>query len=271
MQLTDQDFARLRDFMYKNFGINLSHKRTLIEGRLDRVVQKKGFHNFSQYIDNLMADKTGEEVSVLVSRLTTNFTYFMREEEHFHFLTQVVLPEALPKIRDNNLCIWSAGCSSGEEPYSIVMTLDDYFKGNKGNLDARVLATDISMNVLGKAAEGIYSGDKMNNMPGPWVKKYFKKLGGDQYQVTPEVRREVIFREFNLMEPVFRFQRKFHLIFCRNVMIYFDKETREKLARRFCDALLPGGYLIIGLSETLVNSNTGLSYVKPSIYQKTGR
>lgn len=268
MQLTDKDFTRLKDYMYRNFGIDLSQKRTLIEGRLSTVVQRKGYQSFEQYIDNLLKDQSGEEVSVLVSRLTTNFTYFMREEEHFHFLKDVILPNAVPKIRDKNLCIWSAGCSSGEEPYTIAMNLDDYFKFDKHGLDTRVLATDISQNVLKKAMEGIYTYDRINQLPAEWAKKYFRKLGDSRYQITPELRKEVIFREFNLMTPAFKFRHKFHVIFCRNVMIYFDKETRERLARKFYDALLPGGYLIIGMSETLVNSNTGFQYVKPSIYQK---
>lgn len=268
MQLTDKEFVRLRDYMYQNFGINLAQKRTLIEGRLNIVVQKKGFKSFDEYIDNLLKDETGEEVSILVSRLTTNFTYFMREEEHFHFLRNVILPEIVPKIRDKNLCIWSAGCSSGEEPYTIAMNLDDYFKFDKRGLDTRVLATDISMNVLRKAVEGVYSYDRISRLPAGWAERYFKKIGSDQYHITPELRKEVIFREFNLMTPVFKFRHQFHVIFCRNVMIYFDRETRERLARKFYDALVPGGYLMIGMSETLANSNTGFQYVKPSIYQK---
>ena len=268
MHLTDRDFARLRDFMYQNYGINLEKKRTLIEGRLAIIVKQKGYDDFGAYVDNLRADKSGSEVSVLVSRLTTNFTYFMREEEHFQFLKDAALPNIVPKIRDGNLCIWSAGCSSGEEPYSLAMVLDDYFKNGKHGLDTKILATDISQRVLSNAVEGTYPKDRISRVSDQWTKKYFKKLDNGKYQVRPELKKEVIFREFNLMEPSFNFKRKFHVIFCRNVMIYFDNKTRGELAKRFYNALAPGGYLIIGLSETLVNQNTGFRYVRPSIYQK---
>ncbi|HBU13057.1 MAG TPA: chemotaxis protein CheR [Clostridiales bacterium] len=267
MQLTDQDFARLRDYMYGNYGINLAQKRTLIEGRLLNVVKQKGYNSFSDYIDNLIADQTGGEVSLIVSKLTTNFTYFMREQEHFDFMCNVVLPEALPTIRDNNFAVWSAGCSSGEEPYSIAMVLDDYFKGNKNKLDTRVLATDISDRVMNDAKVGVYMDERVNKLSEEWKKRYFTVQDG-RYAIANKIKNEVIFRKFNLMEKVFNFKRKFHLIFCRNVMIYFDNETRRQLTSRFYSALAPGGYLFIGMSESLVNMNNEFKYVKPSIYKK---
>ncbi len=269
MQLTDNDFHRLRDFMYNNFGINLAQKRTLIEGRLQGVLKQRGFSTFSDFIDDLIADKTGGDVSMLVSKLTTNFTYFMREEQHFDFMRNTILPEIVPNLKDNNISIWSAGCSSGEEPYSIAMVLDDYFKNKKGSLDTRLLASDISERVLNAAKIGIYGEDRMSKLSDEWKKRYFINLDKDRYQVVPQLKKEVVFRKFNLMEPVFQFKRKFHLIFCRNVMIYFDAPTRTALANRFCQSLLPGGYLFIGMSESLLNSKTDLEYVKPSIYRKS--
>lgn len=268
MQLTDKDFAQMRDYMYDNFGINLAQKRTLIEGRLSNTLTQRGFNSFAEYIDILMRDKTGEEVSVVVSKLTTNFTYFNREQKHFDFMRDKALPEIVPNIRDGNLCIWSAGCSSGEEPYTIVMTLDDFFKGDKRGLDTKVLATDISSNVMGKAKEARYTSDRMTKIPDAWTKKYFTKSGEDTFQVISKVRDEVVFRYFNLMDKEFRFKRNFHIIFCRNVMIYFDAQTRERLANKFFSVLNPGGYLFIGMSETLLNSGTRFEYVSPSIYRK---
>lgn len=267
MQLKDQDFYRLRDYMYNTFGINLAQKRVLIESRLSLLVSQKGFQDFTDYIEHIMKDPSGKEISVLVSKLTTNFTYFMREEQHFEFLKNVALPEIMPRIRDNNLAIWSAGCSSGEEPYTIAMVLDDYFKGNP-TLNRKLLATDISANVLNAAAEGVYTADRMNKLPDYWIKKYFIKVKENAYQIAPAIKDEVIFKSFNLMESNFVFRRKFHIIFCRNVMIYFDAKTREALANRFYDALENGGYLIVGLSETLLNSKTNFKYVSPSIYKK---
>lgn len=268
MQLTDSDFYRLRDFMYQNFGINLSQKRTLIEGRLSNLLSQKGYSSFTQYVDNLLKLKSDEEISFLVSKLTTNFTYFLREEQHFEYMTQVVLPEVLSSIKDKNLSIWSAGCSSGEEPYTIAMFLDHYFKGNKRGIDTRILATDISENVLKKAQNGIYDVERMSRLPEAWIKKYFIKLDDQRYQVTPEIKKEVIFRKFNLMEAEFRFKRRFDLIFCRNVMIYFDTEVRRQVVGRFHKSLADNRYLFIGLSENLVNNEASFKYMRPSIYKK---
>ncbi|MBC5646737.1 CheR family methyltransferase [Christensenella tenuis] len=268
MDLNEREFCRLRDFMYGKFGINLSEKKTLIEGRLSNTLSAKGFKSFTEFIDHLEKDKTGEDLSLVVTKLTTNFTYFYREEQHIEFMKKVALNEILPTIRDGNLNIWSAGCSSGEEPYTIAMFLDEYFQGRRTDLDKRILATDISDKVLNIAQKGVYHDDRMTRMPPNWQKAYFKHLGGDEFEVKPKIKQEIIFRKFNLMEPVFRFKRKFHIIFCRNVMIYFDANTINKLTQRFYDALMPGGYLFIGLSETLLKHHTNFEYVQPSIYRK---
>ncbi len=268
LALLDKDFIRLRDFMYSNFGINLSSKRGLIEGRLNSVVQRKGYKSFTEYIDNLMRDQSGEELSILISKLTTNFTYFMREQKHYDFLVKKALPELTPKIPDRDLRIWSAGCSSGEEPYTIAMTLNNYFKENKSAWDTVVLASDISDNVLNAAKNGIYSLDRINQLSDEWRKKFFVKLDENTYQVSKELRNEVFFKKFNLMEKTFVFKKKFHVIFCRNVMIYFDNQTRRELTNKFLDVLMPGGYLFIGLSETLLNLKTRFEYVEPAIYRK---
>jgi len=272
MQLTDSDFFKMRDFMYQNFGINLSQKRTLIEGRLSNVLKQRGFNNFTEYVDHVLSSKSDEEISLLVSKLTTNFTYFLREDQHFDFMTQTAFPEILPNIKNKSLAIWSAGCSSGEEPYTIAMVIDNYFKGNKKGMDTRVLATDISDNVLRKAKNGVYNADRMTRLPDTWIKKYFTKIDEETYQVSSAIKQEVIFRKFNLMEPVFHFKRKFDIIFCRNVMIYFDNAVRLALVKKYAENLRPGGYLFIGLSENLVHSNDiPLQYVRPSIYRKVER
>lgn len=268
MNLNTQEFCKLRDLMYQRFGINLSEKRQLIEGRLGNVLEKRGFSSFSHFISHMESDRSGEDISLIVTKLTTNFTYFYREEQHFDFMGRVILPELIPHLKDGNLNIWSAGCSSGEEPYTIAMYLADYFNGERKGLDSRILATDISDKVLSIAHSGVYPGERMTKMPPSWHKKYFNKVGEDEFGVKQELKREVIYRKFNLMEPEFCFKKKFHIIFCRNVMIYFDEVTRRKLAQKFYDTLLPGGYLFIGLSETLIKSGGGLEYVQPSIYKK---
>lgn len=267
MKITDRDYERLRDYMYDNFGINLSGKKVLIEGRLSAVVSKKGYKSFEEYIDYLMHDSSGAEVSTLVSRLTTNYTYFMREKGHYDFTKDVALKKLCPKIKDKDLRIWSAACSSGEEPYSIAMALDEYFSIAKDGWDKVVLASDISDNVLKTATEGIYTRERLGTLTESEVKMYFDKQGSDDYRVTPYLRSQVAFRKINLMDP-FSFKKKFHIIFCRNVMIYFDNATKEKLLSKFYDILVPGGYLYIGLSESVMSLKTKFTYVQPAIYTK---
>lgn len=268
MKLKDDEFIRLRDFMYDKFGINLKEKRPLVESRLQTVLAQQGYNSFTEFLNHMERDTTGEDLSLVVTKMTTNFTYFYREEEHFNILGKEILPAVLPRIHDGNLNIWSAGCSSGEEPYTLAMFLDSYLGPHKRGLDARILATDISDRVMGIAREGIYDEDHMARMPKSWRKDYFTPNGDGRYRISPKIQKEIIFRKFNLMEPVFRFKKKFHVIFCRNVMIYFDDETRTKLAERFHDALMPGGYLVIGMSETLFHNEKQFDYLHSSTYRR---
>ncbi len=268
MKLTDAEFGRIKDFMYRKCGIVLADKKVLVEGRLSTVLRQKGYDNFTQFIDHMEQDKTGADLSFAITKLTTNFTYFYREEHHFEFLKEVVFPQMIPKAANGNLGIWSAGCSSGEEPYTIAMSVADYLGGNKKGIDARILATDISEKVLNIAYKGVYTDDRLTKIPDEWQKKYFTTSDNKNFAVKPVIKNEVIFRKFNLMEPQFKFKQKFNIIFCRNVMIYFDNETRRKLFKKFYDALLPGGYFFIGLSETMSKEDRLFKYVQPSIYQK---
>lgn len=267
MKITDADYQRLKNYMYQNFGINLEGKKVLIEGRLNAVLRKHGFNNFNDYIDFLLRDKTGSEVSTLVSRLTTNYTYFMREQGHYDFTKKVALPKLCPTIKNKDLRIWSAACSSGEEPYSIAMMLDQYFGVGKDQWDKVVLASDISDNVLRTATKGIYPKERISMLSDSEIKTYFRKEDEKNYRVTPYLRSQVAFRKINLMDP-FSFKKKFHIIFCRNVMIYFDNQTKERLLDKFYDILVPGGYLYIGLSESVLSLKTKFKYVEPAIYTK---
>jgi chemotaxis protein methyltransferase CheR len=250
-----------------NYGVNLEQKATLVEGRLWNVIKQKGFTSLKDYFDYAVADKSGMEIKTLLTRLTTNYTYFMREDQHYAFLTGTALPNILPELKTKDLRIWSAGCSSGEEPYTTAMVLDDYFGANKSQWDSKILATDISPQVLAMADEAVYPEDRLKNLPAAWKSKYFTKEPGDQFRVKPAIKNEVIFRSFNLMEP-FPFRKPFHVIFCRNVMIYFDKPTRDALIERYYDALEPGGYLFIGMSETVDKNVTRFDFVRPSIYRR---
>ena len=182
-------------------------------------------------------------------------------------MVERALPEWLSKIRDNDLRIWSAGCSSGEEAYTAAITIMEFLGPAKDRWDTTVLATDISPRVLAAAKTGIYPANHLEGLSPALQKKYFNKHDTQSYCVKPELAKQVIFAPLNLMEP-FSFKRRFHIIFCRNVMIYFDNETKRRLASKFYDVLEPGGYLFIGLSETLSGISNQLNSVAPAIYTK---
>jgi chemotaxis protein methyltransferase CheR len=263
IQLTDSEFRRLVAFVRGNFGIDLSKKRLLIEARMYAVLARKKVSSFSQYFEMVRGDRN--ELNAMMNRLTTNHTYFMREPRHFEFLKDVILPAQEKTNRSRSLHVWSAGCSTGEEAYTAVMVMKEYFALCPG-WDYRTLATDLSTRALQSAARGVYPEESLAGLPPQWRHRYFRRQSGG-CALSDEIQREVIFRQLNLMEP-FPFHTPFDLIFCRNVMIYFSQEARDSLVARFRDALKPGGYLFIGHSETIPHNATGLRYIEPSIYQK---
>ena len=268
MHIEDNDFHKLRDYIKRNFGVNLEKKRTLIEGRLSNTIAQSGFDNFHDYLEDIFNDKSGAKMNALMTKLTTNYTYFMREETHYKFMREVALPYWTSTIKDHDLRIWSAGCASGEEAYTTVMVLNEYFGPGKRGWDTTVLATDISTKVLDMAKKGIYPEAHFDHVPKTWKTKYFNKIGEDEYKISDSMSKEVVFTQFNLMGEFARFRKKFHIIFCRNVMIYFDVPTKASLARKFHDALEVGGYLFIGLSETLSGISGDLQQVSPAIYRR---
>ncbi|HHU05651.1 MAG TPA: protein-glutamate O-methyltransferase CheR [Clostridiales bacterium] len=265
-KLTDREFKELKTFVYDKYGIDLSRKRQLVEARLASTLRTKGLKSFEQYLKLLKDDKTGEEITTFLNRITTNYSYFAREADHFDFLAKTVLPQ-LARRSTRELRIWSAGCSSGQEPYTIAMVIDQYFGEQKRCWDTAILATDISTNVLAKAQAGIYPSGDLDNLPPIWKSKYFTRVGEDSYQVIPEIRKEVIYKVFNLMDPII-FKKPFDIIFCRNVMIYFDKQTTNQLIERFYNATAEGGYLFIGHSETIDRTVSKYKYIQPAVYQK---
>jgi chemotaxis protein methyltransferase CheR len=259
----------LTTFIKANYGIHLkAEKEALVIGRLQNVLLQNGFKNFSEYYEYLLADKTGIAVSTLLDKITTNHTYFMREAEHFAYFKEVVLPYLEKKVTDRDIRLWCAGCSSGEEPYTLAMIMDEYFEINKLYWDKKILATDISSKVLEEAKKGVYSNKDIELLPARWKLNYFNKVDTESSTICDKIKNEVIFRKFNLMETVFPFKKKFHVIFCRNVMIYFDEKTRSNLVNKYGNLLEPGGYLFIGHSEALSRENTSLKYVMPAVYRK---
>jgi chemotaxis protein methyltransferase CheR len=267
--ITQREFKQLADYIKANYGIHLKEeKKALVIGRLYNVLIQNNFNNFSEYYDYVVSDKTGNAVATLIDKITTNHTFFMREADHFYYFKDKVLPYLKSTVKDRDLRIWSAGCSTGEEPYTLAMVIDEFFGKEKMWWDTRILATDISSKVLEIAVKGIYSNEKIAALPPAWRLNYFRRLDDEKSVVVDRIRNEVIFRKFNLVEKVFPFKRKFHVIFCRNVMIYFDAETRKELVNKFYDLTEYGGYLFIGHSESLNREETKYKYIMPAVYRK---
>jgi chemotaxis protein methyltransferase CheR len=269
IQITDKEFLLLTEFIMNNYGIQFKEqKKTLLITRLNNVLEEMGFNNFTQYYEYITHDKSGKSVTVFIDKITTNHTYFMREPEHFFYFKDTVLPEITPKIKNQDLRIWCAASSTGEEPYTLAMLVDEFFGDKKCVWDTKILATDINSSVLETAKKGIYSNDAIAPLEKMWKLKYFKKNNTETSLVVDKIKNEVIYRKFNLMEPEFPFKKKFHVIFCRNVMIYFDANTKDILVEKLYNCLEDGGYLFVGHSESLNRATTKFNYVKPAVYKK---
>ncbi len=269
--LGEEEFRRISDLVYDHCGINLHDgKKELVRSRLAKRLHKGRFTSFSQYIKHVLEDPTGKEFSILIDSLSTNLTKFFREERHFEYMRTQLLPRlAKAKEASRQLRIrgWSAGCSSGEEPYSIALTLLDAFAG-KERWDIRLLATDVSTRILERAQAGVYDRERIEPIPMPLRSKYLStRREGDKerYVVGPALREMVIFRYLNLMKD-WPIKGPLDFIFCRNVMIYFDKPTQARLIRRFYDLLGSGGVLFTGHSESLTGIEHAFKYVQPTIY-----
>ncbi len=267
--ITEKEFFDLVEFVKKTCGVNLHQKKTLVTGRLQNYLSENNFDSFADYLDHVISDKTGKAAAVLINKLTTNHTFFMREPRHFEIFKYEVLPFLEKSQQDKkDLSIWSAGCSTGEEPYTLAMIIADYFGANKFSWDTRLLATDISTQALDTAINGIYRKENADLLPEKWKKHYFKETPDGNYKISEKIGSEIIFRKFNLMTEQFPFKKRFNVIFCRNVMIYFDSETKRKLVDKFYEYTEEGGYLFIGHSESLDRDKTRYRYVMPAVFRK---
>ncbi|MBP5198625.1 MAG: protein-glutamate O-methyltransferase CheR [Lachnospiraceae bacterium] len=267
--MTDEEFRRIYQLLKSKYGIDMSAKKEIVKGRLENFLRLSKYETYTEFINAMELDITGTLEGKMVDMLTTNHTYFFREPEHFDYLREVVLPEL--KKRENvnrDLCIWSAACSSGEEPYTLAMIIGEFFGLERDRWDTKVLATDISKEVLDKAARGIYTENQVKELPEHFKRYYFRQVEGtDKYEVKDFLKQEVIFREFNLMNPL-PFKRKMHVVFLRNVMIYFDVETKKKLIKKIYDGMEDGGYLFIGKTETIDREDCPFRMIRSSIYKK---
>ncbi|AAK78106.1 chemotaxis protein methyltransferase CheR [Clostridium acetobutylicum] len=267
--LNETQFKEISDYIRRNFGINLkSSDRHIFANKFDKFLNIIKANSFEEGYHRILNDRTGECVRIFLDIITINHTFFMREPEHFYYFRDEVLPYLKSTIKDNDLRIWCAACSSGEEAYTIAMILDEFFMRDDSLWERQVLATDISCKVLNKAVRGVYSAKEIQDVMINWKINYFKKIDSNNFEVRKEIKDNIIYRRFNLMEEVFPFKKKFHVIFCRNVMMYFDKYTKKRLIKKFYDNTEKGGYLFIGHSEGIDIEDIGYKYVMPAVYRK---
>lgn len=269
--LTDALFQKIAAYVYQVCGINLTErKRELVNTRIGKIIREKGLKGFHDYYDQLIADTSGEAVSELMNAISTNLTSFFRESKHFDYLEKELIPALHAKaVKSGNLRFraWSAGCSTGAEVYTMAMVVVNALPEIVG-WNAKFLATDIDTNVMQTGARGVYNKEMIKPVPLSYQQKFLQRTPeGDLYRVKPILRDLVQFKYLNLIEP-FPFRGKFDIIFCRNVMIYFDKSTQQNLVDKFSAALNPGGILFIGHSEGLSGLKHNLNYIRPTIYQK---
>jgi chemotaxis protein methyltransferase CheR len=266
----DEVFFRVTRLMYDITGVNLTEaKRELVRSRLAKRLRALGCDSFTEYVDFVESKAGKRELALMLDTLTTNKTSFFREPVHFSFLRESILPA----LRDPGrpIRIWSAGCSSGEEPYSLSILLREAFQ-DSSRRDIRILATDLSRRVLAQAREATYSEAQVEGVSAKLRSRYFKcvkdrESGTSRYQVKPEIRSNVTFAPLNLIDP-WPMNGPFQVIFCRNVMIYFDRGIRARLVERFRQLLPKGGHLFVGHSESLNGLSHDLHYVQPAVYRK---
>ena len=274
--LKEKDFNRLSGFIHSNYGIKMPPvKKVLLESRLQKRLKALNIDSFEHYCDYLFSPEGKEaELKFFIDKVTTNKTDFFREPEHFQHLTNTVLPEIIKSWRSahNQLQVWSAGCSTGEEPYTIAMVLQNFADENpKYRLNYSILATDISQEVLTTGYNAVYTEDKVEPVPYPMKKKYLlrsKVKNKRLVKLVPEVRNRIQFKMLNFMDNQYPLNKQVDIVFCRNVIIYFDKPTQESIINKLCNTIRPGGYFFQGHSESIQGFNVPLKPIYPTIYQK---
>lgn len=267
--LTDKEFMLISEYAKNKLGVTFTkEKKALVYARLRNRVTELNLLSFEEYINYLEKDKTGKELIYFTNKMTTNHTYFMRESEHFYYLIEQIFPIIERRTSGaKDLRLWCAGCSSGEEAYMLSIFTDMYFKGKQG-WDTNILATDISTNVISKAIRGVYPNKSLDVMEKSMIREYFEKYDEENVIVKKSLKDNIIFRRNNLIYDDFKFKKPMQIIFCRNVMIYFDNETKTKLVKKFYDATEPGGFLLISHSESLSHLETDYVFALPGIYRK---
>lgn len=271
--ITNEEYSFICRIVYEHSRIKLGdNKRELVMARLGKRLRKLGLKSYAEYCKLMRTPKGKEELGDLIDAISTNHTFFFRENGHFEFLRNTVLPAIAPRnVPGATVHIWSAACSSGEEPYSIALLFAEYFGLRNPAARWSIDCTDISTKVLKKAQDGIFPAERLAEVPPAMVENFFQKgLGASEslFRVREEIKSHLTFQHLNLLGPAYPFKELYDVIFCRNVMIYFDKPTQGELVERFLPLIRPGGYLFIGHAESLTGIDHKLKMIQPAIYQK---
>lgn len=272
IKMSTDDFNRLSKFIYNELGIKMPiEKKLMLQSRLLKRLSELHVESFQAYLDFVFSKEGKEsELRTVIDLVTTNKTDFFREPAHFEYLNEVVLPELTEEKKRKKIKFWSAGCSSGEEPYTLAMTLNDYLEKMPG-YDFSLLATDLSTRVLEKASLAIYGMDRIKDIPLSLKKKYLLKSkdpNNKTVRIVPSLRKKITFQRLNFMNPAYYTDDDFDAIFCRNVIIYFDRATQEAVINKLIAHLRPGGYFFLGHSESITNMDVPLKHIRPTIFQK---
>ena len=271
MELSDADFGRLSQFIYTTAGIKMPPaKRIMLQSRLQKRLRALNINDFKTYADYVLSDGGGDEIIHMLDVVSTNKTDFFREPVHFEFMKEVVLPEFYSKPGNQRINVWSAGCSSGEEPYTIGIVISAFNQGFPGR-DFLILGTDLSTRILQAATNAVYKEERVEGIPLELKKRYFLRSKDREHptvRIVPELRRHMQFRRLNFMDANYPVSESFDVVFCRNVLIYFDRKTQEEVIRKLCGKLKIGGYFFLGHSESIMNMNLPLKPIKPTIFRR---
>lgn len=266
IELSDREFREMHCYIRARYGLNLEKKKYLIESKLWLELAYSKSDTFAEYWQKLLSDQTGVMERRMMDQLTTNYTFFCREEKHFEFLRQRVVP-ALPQNRTAPLRIWCAGCSTGQECYTLAMELSDCRSLGALRVPFSIFGSDLSAAAVTAAQRGFYGSADYARLPAAWQARYCENFQDGQFRVKESLRSDVSFQRQNLMNlPCMT--PAYDLVFCRNVLIYFQDRERTALVRKLTEALLPGGYLMIGHTESLLAIPNSLQYVQPAVYRK---
>ena len=271
VRMDDESFARLSSYVTREYGIKLPlNKKSMLESRLNKKVKSLGMDNYKQFLDFIFSDagKSGDLFHV-IDLITTNKTDFFREPEHFKFLAATYLPHWSQTEGRKSMNIWSAGCSSGEEPYTIVMVMEEFRRRNP-QFAYNLLGSDVSIRMIQTAFKGVYASDRIASLPIELKRAYFlrSKTQADLVRIKPEYRKRIIYKRINFMDDTYcLLKHDYDIIFCRNVLIYFDKAIQERVIRKFITHLRPGGLLFLGHSESIMGMEIPLRQIQPTVYQ----